>query len=182
LVCEHGLATKRIGGDWEDGARLDSRAIDEIVLPIFEAFTERTPGSRIERKASSVAWHYRNCDPKFGVWRAKELRSLVENGLTGQPYTVLWGSRVLEVRHLQITKGHAATEILERHPEADFILCAGNDRTDEDMFEALSASGRGPRIVVHVGSVNTSAEFFVEDTDEIVAQLSVLAEQWGGPK
>jgi len=36
------------------------------VLPIFEFYTERTPGSFIEQKKSSITWHYRQADPVFG--------------------------------------------------------------------------------------------------------------------
>lgn len=179
LVCEHGLATKDPEGQWGPRPQLDRRAIDEVVAPLFDAFTERTPGSRVEHKAASIAWHYRGCDPKFGAWRAKELRSLLESGLAGHPYTVLWGSRVVEVRHVQITKGHAAATLLERHRDADFVFCAGDDRTDEDMFEALAAAGCEPRIVCHVGGVDTGAEFFVESSSELLAQVEALAHLWG---
>jgi hypothetical protein len=36
------------------------------VLPIFEYYTERTPGSFVEQKRSGLTWHYRLADPEFG--------------------------------------------------------------------------------------------------------------------
>lgn len=36
------------------------------VYEIFKYYTERTPGSFIETKRSSLTWHYRTADPKFG--------------------------------------------------------------------------------------------------------------------
>lgn len=36
------------------------------VLPIFEYYTERTPGSFVEQKKSSLTWHYRLADPDYG--------------------------------------------------------------------------------------------------------------------
>jgi hypothetical protein len=32
-------------------------------------FTERTPGTYIEKKESSLTWHYRDADPNFGSWQ-----------------------------------------------------------------------------------------------------------------
>ena len=36
------------------------------VLEIFKYYTERTTGSQIEVKKSSVTWHYRSADPEWG--------------------------------------------------------------------------------------------------------------------
>lgn len=46
----------------------------EDVIPILEYYTERTPGAYIERKESSVTWHYRDCDLDHGNWQALELQ------------------------------------------------------------------------------------------------------------
>lgn len=178
LVCEHGLAVRHPGGPWSEPPTLDLGALEEIVAPIFKDFTERTPGSRVESKAASVAWHYRGADPKLGAWRAKELRAVLESSLSGQPYVVLGGSRVIEVRHVEVSKGHATTALLDRYPNSDFVFCAGNDRTDEDMFEALRRSGRGPAVICHVGSVHAAAEFFVESPRELLAQLESMIATW----
>jgi trehalose 6-phosphate synthase/phosphatase len=178
LVCEHGLAIKHPQGAWSDRQVVPSRALEEIVLPMFLAFSERTPGSRIERKTASIAWHYRGCDPKFGSWRAKELRVVLEGQLASQPYTVLSGARVIEVRHVQVTKGNALRAVLDRYPEADFIVCVGNDRTDQEMFDALASSGREPRLVVRVGGGRSGGGYFVETPKELLAQLAELVRVW----
>ena len=36
------------------------------VLEIFKYYTERTTGSHIEVKKSSITWHYRSADPEWG--------------------------------------------------------------------------------------------------------------------
>lgn len=38
----------------------------ESILAVLEHFAERTPGSFIEQKRTSLAWHYRMVDPDFG--------------------------------------------------------------------------------------------------------------------
>jgi trehalose 6-phosphate synthase/phosphatase len=173
LVCEHGLALRHPGGTWSEPPQLDTRLLEEIVQPLFRDFCERTPGSRMEKKAASLAWHYRGSDPKLGSWRANELLNQLEGRLSGQPYSVLMGSRVLEVRHVTMTKAAAVNSILAANGECDFVLCAGGERTDEDMFQAVVGS-RVPATMIYVGGVNTSAEFFVETPDELLDRLDEL--------
>jgi trehalose-phosphatase len=36
------------------------------VMEIFEYYSERTPGSLIEKKDVSIVWHYRMADSQFG--------------------------------------------------------------------------------------------------------------------
>ena len=36
------------------------------VLEVFKYYTERTTGSHIEVKKSSITWHYRATDPEWG--------------------------------------------------------------------------------------------------------------------
>jgi len=181
LVSEHGLSIKHPDGAWSEPARIDARVLDEVVQPLFRDFWHRTPGSRIERKAASLAWHYRGSDPRLGAWRAKELSTQLGARLQGQPYSVLLGSRVVEVRHAAITKGAAAAQILAANPASDLVVCAGNDRTDEDMFAELVAS-RVPSIRIYVGGSNTSAEYFVETPEELIGELEAILARWRNPR
>jgi trehalose 6-phosphate synthase/phosphatase len=178
LVCEHGLATKPPGGVWDEVERIDTAALRDIALPLFEDFKQRTPGSHIENKAASLAWHYRGADPKFGAYRSKELLALLETRLAGQPLSVLAEAGVIEVRHAHMTKGFAAQKLLAQHETADLIFAAGDDRTDEHMFEAVLRSGREPVLVCRVGGVNTVAPFVVRSPDELIEQLEVLVDRW----
>jgi trehalose 6-phosphate synthase/phosphatase len=178
LVCEHGLALRHPGGAWSAPPPHDDRLLEEVVEPLFRDFVERTPGSRIERKAASLAWHYRGSDPKLGAWRAHELVNQLEGRLSGQAYSALLGSRVVEVRHVNMTKAAAVQAILAGNVECDAVLCAGNDRTDEDMFQAVSVS-RLPAVVIYVGGLNTSAEYFVETPAELLDRLDELTVGWG---
>eukprot|EP00629_Pelagomonadales_sp_RCC1024_P005786 CAMPEP_0119282500 /NCGR_PEP_ID=MMETSP1329-20130426/26825_1 /TAXON_ID=114041 /ORGANISM="Genus nov. species nov., Strain RCC1024" /LENGTH=867 /DNA_ID=CAMNT_0007283157 /DNA_START=170 /DNA_END=2770 /DNA_ORIENTATION=+ len=42
--------------------------------PLIAYYTERTPGSVVERKVSGLAWHYRDCDLNHGAWQARQLQ------------------------------------------------------------------------------------------------------------
>ena len=51
---------------------------------------------------------------------------------------ILIGKKNLEVRPVSINKGEMVKKILSIYPESDFVLCCGDDKTDEDMFRSLS--------------------------------------------
>jgi len=179
FVCEHGLNIKDPGGEWPEREPIDRTVLDEVVRPLLHDFVERTPGSKLERKAASLAWHYRAADPKFGAWRAKELHALLDERLTGQPFSVLVGSKVIEVRHNDMTKGRAASELLERHGgTCDLVIAAGNDHTDEEMFDALARSGHHSVMTCRVGSRNTRGQFHVESSAEFMSCLRRIVEIW----
>jgi trehalose 6-phosphate synthase/phosphatase len=107
------------------------------VLPIFEQFTASTPGSLIERKSASIAWHYRIAHAEFGLHQAHELRMLLGDALSNQPLEVVEGRKVIEVRLRGASKAIVAHRLMATNPDPPAILAAGDDRTDDDLFEAL---------------------------------------------
>ncbi|KAG8796999.1 threalose-6-phosphate phosphatase, partial [Serendipita sp. 398] len=101
-------------------------------------FRQRTTGSFIEMKKSSITWHYRAADPEWGLFQCKQCLDLLENNLVPKrPIEVLIGKKNLEVRPMAINKGEIVKRILYNNPKAEFVFCAGDDKTDEDMFRAL---------------------------------------------
>jgi hypothetical protein len=77
-----------------------------------------------------------------------------------------------------MTKSSAATRLLALHPDADLVICAGNDRTDEEMFEALLRAGRPRAVICRVGSRSTLGQYFVETPGELFRQLEQLTRLW----
>lgn len=72
ICAENGCFIKYPGEtEWTDllansSTEADKSDWQEKVEEIFEYYTERTPGSFIERKDMSVVWHYRMADINFG--------------------------------------------------------------------------------------------------------------------
>ncbi|KAF8840575.1 glycosyltransferase family 20 protein [Paxillus ammoniavirescens] len=117
--------------------KLDMEWMEEVA-EIFRYYTERTTGSHIEIKKSSITWHYRASDPEWGLFQCRQCQDLLENNLAHKrPIEVLVGKKNLEVRPLAINKGEIVKRIVYMNPDAEFIFCAGDDKTDEDMFRAL---------------------------------------------
>lgn len=178
LVCEHGLALKLPGGDWQGRRNVSGSTLARLVKPLFEEFVRRTPGSSIEIKQAAIAWHSRAADPEYSQFQSKELLTRLEDLLKRRPYKVLRGNRVIEVRHEHVTKGSAVGHLLERHPRADFIFCAGDDRTDEDMMRALPDGMRSRTITCWVGSPNAHAEYWRESNRALLGELEEMAAVW----
>lgn len=161
LVAEHGAAVKMKGEEWKEQAAMASEWKDKI-RPLMQLFVNRCAGSFMEEKKSTLAWHYRNTHPDLGFSRSRELRnSLLQ--LTGNtPLQVIDGNKVLEVRLMGVDKGTTAQNML-RTINPDFILCLGDDTTDEDMFRFIYEEG----YTVKVGRGNTAAEYTILSQKEV---------------
>lgn len=57
--------------------------------------------------------------------------------LSKYPVEVLVGKKNLEVRPISVSKGEVVRRLLSLYSDTDFVFCAGDDRTDEDMFASL---------------------------------------------
>jgi trehalose-6-phosphatase len=60
----------------------------ETIKPLFQHYTERTPGSFIEEKEINLTWHYQSADPEFGKWQATELQVNLEKLLSHMALSV----------------------------------------------------------------------------------------------
>jgi trehalose 6-phosphate synthase/phosphatase len=60
---------------------------------------------------------------------------------------------------------------LAAHPNADFMFAAGDDRTDEDLFERLQPGAW----TVHIGPGPTRASYVVPDFESLRAVLRSFA-------
>jgi trehalose 6-phosphate synthase/phosphatase len=158
LWAEHGFWRHAPGdGDWHPAAAVASAWLDRI-HPILQQFTASTPGSHIEIKTASIAWHYRGVQREFGTRQAHELRMLLGDALSNQPLEVLEGKKVIEVRFRGISKAIVASGA-DAAPGAATVIAFGDDRTDEDLFRALPASS----ITVAVGQTLAAARYRLDD-------------------
>jgi trehalose 6-phosphate synthase/phosphatase len=155
LIAEHGAAVKNRNGEWLEQATMSAEWKDKI-RPLMQLFVSRCAGSFIEEKKSTLAWHYRNTHPDLGFGRSRELRnSLLQ--LTGNtPLQVIDGNKVLEVRLVGVDKGTTALNLV-RNLSPDFMLCLGDDTTDEDMFRSLADKA----YTVKIGRGNTAAKYTI---------------------
>lgn len=167
LVAEHGFFVKH-EGEWS-GRDVDFATCKQALLPVLERYAERTPGAQIEEKNFALVWHYRNVTPELAYARNTNLRHELENLLDGIDIGVFSGNKILEVKPRGINKGTAASG-LATESGADFVLCIGDDRTDEDMFTALPDTA----YTVKVGPGDTEARYQLRSVDDALALLRSL--------
>ncbi|MGE3840138.1 MAG: bifunctional alpha,alpha-trehalose-phosphate synthase (UDP-forming)/trehalose-phosphatase [Vicinamibacterales bacterium] len=169
LWAEHGFWHRPSRQErWQPAGRIDPRWPDRL-LPILEQFTLGTPGSRLEVKTASVAWHFRGAQREFGTRQAHELRMLLGDALSNQPLEVLEGKSVIEVRLRGVSKAVVALRPLEDEGEVPTVAF-GDDRTDEDLFRALPDTS----ITVAVGGSMPGARFQVNSFREVRQMLRLL--------
>ncbi|KAJ2188157.1 Trehalose-6-P synthase/phosphatase complex synthase subunit, partial [Coemansia sp. RSA 530] len=152
----------------------------ETVLPLFQHYTERTPGSFIEEKEVDLTWHYRNTDPEFGLWQANELKINLERVLSHWPLTIVNGNKTVEVRPSQVDKAYALRAIIGNLAGAqlDFVMSIGDGRGDENVFAFLNTELKATQelITCTVGRKSTQAKYFLPNVDSVLAILSKLAD------
>ncbi|GMF37049.1 unnamed protein product [Phytophthora fragariaefolia] len=115
LAAEYGVYVKWVGKNeyWHCMVPNMDMSWWEHVVPLLEYYTERTPGAYIERKESSVAWHYRDCDLDHGLWQASELLVSLREITRSLPVSVCPGNRYLEVRPQKVSKATLFERIWE---------------------------------------------------------------------
>ena len=153
LCAEHGYLARAPGEEWRTLLELDltwMRPIERLLRRV----AGDVPGAHVERKACSVAWHYREAEPEYGSWRAHELLNDLGQHLAGAQAEILQGHRVIEVRARGVDKGVYVRDVFPDGKESTrFVIGLGDDRTDHDLLDALPSGS----VAGHVGGLLPSA-------------------------
>ncbi len=171
LIAEHGFYKKRCFQNWNATPGL-STTWKERIKPLLEKFVAQVPGSFIEEKTFSLAWHYRKASVEFGDTRAAEMLKILKSWSTNLNIQVLDGNKVIEVTTGNINKGSAVQKMV-CSGVYDFILAIGDDHTDEFLFQQLPENA----ISIKVGSGPSCAEFRLKDFKETRELLFKLFEE-----
>jgi trehalose 6-phosphate synthase/phosphatase len=173
LHAEHGLWSRT--GPGQPWKMLEGVAPEwkELARPLLELFTARVPGSFVEEKTASLAWHYRQVEPDFGAWQSRELRLKLCEVLGRGPLEVLPGDKVVEVRPRGVNKGRMVAKALEGAEPGVAVAAFGDDRTDEDLFAALPEGA----ISVHSDSKASRASYRVKGPAEVRKVLAALLDE-----
>ncbi|KAF3167213.1 threalose-6-phosphate phosphatase [Orbilia oligospora] len=181
--AEHGSFVRRPrDSEWVNLTEKFDMSWQKDVLDIFQYYTERTQGSFIERKRCALTWHYRRADPDYGAFQARECQSHLENTVM-QKYDVevMTGKANLEVRPTFVNKGEIAKKLVAEYPEdakPDFVLCLGDDTTDEDMFRALRRSTLPTEhvfaVTIGASTKMTLASWHLQEPADVIDSVRLL--------
>jgi len=173
-IGNHGLET------WWNGRRSEvavprvSRQAIARLRPRVASLLADFPGALIEDKRSSICVHYRLVSARratllrSAIWR--EVIAFEQSG----GLNVMSGKRVLEIRpNLHWTKGDACLALMRQMRRRSVLpIYIGDDRTDEDAFEALSDG-----ITIRVGPHRRShATYYVRNIGEVIAFLEWMTQ------
>lgn len=159
LHAEHGFCSRPgPGASWGE-VDVAFPAWKAEVLTIFAEVTARSPGSFVEEKPVTVAFHYRNVESDIAKGRVRELEELLEAPLRVRGLEAIHGAKVIEVRPRGLHKGLVVSRALAGAGEATAVVALGDDRTDEDLFAALPATA----LSIHVGGGASAASFRLPD-------------------
>ena len=169
ISAEHGCFRKVNGSSWQQLYDTDD-SWKQTVLPQLEAAVIELPGSFIEHKSSALVLHYRSADSL----RAEELIPVITKSLqqltVDSPAVVQSGKKVIDVHLSSANKGVAVAYWLDQAPKYDFILTAGDDVTDEDMFQAMPRDAH----TYHVGADETLAKHSLPTSGHFIELLTRL--------
>jgi len=160
LVTDHGVWLYQ-DKEWIELERLKTDWMENI-RPILETFVDRTPGTFIETKNYSLAWHYRTADPELATRRTIELNTVLTSMVSNNDLSILMGNKVIEIKSSNVNKGRAVSRLLLQE-DYDFITVIGDDWTDEYMFEEVPDWAYS----IKVGFAKTKARFRIKNTDSV---------------
>jgi trehalose 6-phosphate synthase/phosphatase len=158
-VAEHGAAIRRPGhSEWEQWDRDITYGWKDEIRELLRLYEQSTPGSWVEEKRTSLVWHFRKTDPEFGAWKANQLTHELGTMMANEPVKIRQGRKIVEVVSSEVSKGIAIRRLL--HEQAyGAALCAGDDSTDESMFEIDT-----PNLVsIKIGPEPSHARYRVRD-------------------
>lgn len=104
---------------------------------------------------------------------------------SSEPVEVTRGQFSIEVKPIHTGKGQVVERVLEEACETeasgpDFVLCIGDDRSDEIMFDSMKHVTFTPHMPAEVfactvGQKPSKAKFYVNDTDNVLSMFEKLA-------
>ena len=138
----------------------------------MQPYVHALPGSLLEEKKTALVYHYRNA---VNQANARDTANLLFQKL--RPLVAQLGlhtthdSMAIEIRRSGADKGQAALASLDLG-NYDFVLCAGDSATDEDMFTKLA----GRAFCIKIGFGKTAATYRVKSPEAFVDLLTSLIE------
>ena len=168
LVAEHGVWIKKPGNEWKLIKQLKNDWKKKIIQ-ILEMYKQRLPKSFIEEKEYSVVWHFRNSDSSLSELRVKEFVDDMVYFTARNEIEVLMGSKVVEIKCSGINKGEAAKMLL-LDQNYDFIMAAGDDETDEYIFQNLPKGS----FSIKIGRQKSYADYYLNSSSELLRILEEI--------
>lgn len=161
FVAAHGLWVRGPDRKWAMTVSLDNYW-KKSVRNILEMYNSRMPGSLIEEKEYSLAFHYRQCEPDMVALRISEIKDALMFLTQATTLGIQEGNKVIEIKDNRVNKGYVASLFIQ-NDHYDFIFGVGDDLTDEDLFLVLPVDA----FSIKVGVEETNANYYIKSWQSI---------------
>jgi|WetSurMetagenome_2_1015567.scaffolds.fasta_scaffold433908_1 trehalose 6-phosphate synthase/phosphatase len=166
LIAEHGCLIREHNGAWNAAIPFDNSWMAEGIR-FCERISDLFPGTFVETKEASVVFHYRtagNLDEEKLFRRIRKEFPVLSERFPG--LELMNGNKVIEIKPVICNKGNTARMILNKGT-FDFVLAAGDDTSDEQLFEEMPAG----TFTIKIGTATTRALFFMKEREEFIGFL-----------
>ena len=147
---------------------------------------ERCEGSFLDVKESSIVWQYTDCDQELGKQFVSAMTSELENIVSKYNLKIVNGKGYVEIIAVGVNKGYFVgykiKEFIKNKRNLDFILCIGDDTSDEKMFHYLETKKdqikkycKKVKIYgITVGKKPSKANYYVEKSKNVQELVNVF--------
>ena len=135
MIAEHGSVYKSPGeNQWHNlSTSVFEQQAKQETSAIIQKYIAITPGSFIETKKQSLVWHYRNSKPVVYCKNSQALYEELNDKIKSPQIGIRHGEKIIEVYNSNVSKGDTVNYFVAKN-NFSYILCVGDDSTDESMF------------------------------------------------
>lgn len=167
FVAEHSVWRREKTGLWAMTIKPDDEQI-ATATTMLASIADTHPGTLLEEKHVGIALHYRHAptldDDKIRQWAQTNMLEIQKHKLR-----TIHGKKIIELVPDNVDKGTAAKYWLNR-AGWDFILIAGDDTTDEAMFDVAPIG----TVTIHVGEGDSIAKLGVNSPADFINLLTQM--------
>ena len=189
LAAEHGFmySVNRQGLDkWKKIIKKYDNEWIKNCSDIISPYLERCEGSFLDVKESSIVWQYTDCDLELGKQFVSSMSSELENLVKKYNLKIVNGKGFMEIIAVGVNKGYFVgykiKEFIINKKSLDFILCIGDDTSDEKMFHYLNTKKdeikkyckKAKIYSITVGKKPSKAHYYVEKPKNVQELVSSL--------
>ena len=189
LAAEHGFmySVNRQGLDkWKKIIKKYDNEWIKNCSDIISPYLERCEGSFLDVKESSIVWQYTDCDLELGKQFVSSMSSELENLVKKYNLKIVNGKGFMEIIAVGVNKGYFVgykiKEFIINKKSLDFILCIGDDTSDEKMFHYLNTKKdeikkyckKAKIYSITVGKKPSKAHYYVEKPKNVQELISSL--------
>lgn len=166
LAAEHGAFFKE-NGIWHEYNHAE--LWNDEILSLIRQTINKTPGSMLEIKKTSLVWHYRNVNSWVGYLMGQKLIQAIQKPCQKLGLQIMQGNKIIEIKSARCSKGGVVKTLLKNH-KYDFLMAIGDDTTDEDMFKAMPPEA----ITIKIGNLSPNARYNLNTQTQTLPFLHAL--------